>query len=108
MSRGPIACGALYEAVIDRAGGGCECDDREGWGCARAHRFTGHWCSARYGADEPLIVAARDPQLPLHRITNLPPGELVALCRACYTRRTNSAKKAAAEDEQQLDLFAGA
>jgi hypothetical protein len=48
---------------------------------------------ARPGA--PLVVAPIDPVLPLHRATALGADGLMALCRACCTRRVNTARKAA-------------
>jgi hypothetical protein len=110
MSRPPMVCADLYEAVTSR-GIGCQCDNRQGWGCGRDHPYGGHTCCESAHDGRPLVVVARDPHLPLHKVTALPPDELVALCRGCATRRANAAKKAAAQPadadgREQLALFA--
>jgi hypothetical protein len=88
-------CADLYLAVVARSDGHCAChQERPGW-CGRKHPVYGVACQmpARPGA--PLVVAPIDPALPPHRATALGADGLMALCRACYVRRTSTARKAA-------------
>ncbi|WP_328923188.1 hypothetical protein [Streptomyces griseoaurantiacus] len=109
----PIVGAALYDAVTGRANGSCECaHDRPG-GCGRLdHPITGRWCHQGAGPAAPLHVAPVDPNTPDHVAVTLGPDELLALCRACYVRRRNTARKAREQllaeqlAEQQGALFA--
>ncbi|MFJ7069896.1 hypothetical protein [Streptomyces sp. NPDC101115] len=90
----PITPLPLYESVVARTGGRCECHRRPG-GCGREnHPVTGAWCRETHEPESPLHVVPATPGVPHHIAVTLGAGDLIALCRACHVRRDNTAKKA--------------
>ncbi|GAB2717171.1 hypothetical protein [Kitasatospora kifunensis] len=96
-----------YAAVTARTDGACGCgpDSPGGCGSRKAHARTASSCTYRPGAGrpEPLVVVPIDPDTPLAVAAGLGPDDLIALCRACYTTRTNAAAaRAAARHAERL------
>lgn len=94
MNETPAALiGTVYETVLGRSRGHCECDVAEPGNCGvndgptpRMHR-TGGRCYERGEQRVPLLVAPRDPELRGRDAVGLPAEQLMVLCRGCYTRR---------------------
>jgi hypothetical protein len=88
--------GTVYEAAVERSGGHCECDLREsghcGLGPAKFHS-TGQRCMERGEYRAPLVVAPRDAEVSDRDAIGLPLGDVLVLCRGCFTRRRNKTKK---------------
>lgn len=86
---------ALYDAVTGRKGGRCQCTHDRPGGCGRLdHPVTGRWCHQSAAHGVPLHVVPVDPDTPDHIAVTLGPDGLLALCRACYVRRSNTARRA--------------
>ncbi|TJZ41197.1 hypothetical protein FCH28_37560 [Streptomyces piniterrae] len=95
MDRPPIVTSALYETVVARSGGHCQCRFEKPGACGRNdHPLTGRSCYERAGHRKPLILAPLDPETLPHVAVTLGADDLIALCRGCFTRRTNTSKKA--------------
>ncbi|MFF9638756.1 hypothetical protein ACF1D2_29780 [Streptomyces bacillaris] len=103
-----VLTGTVYEAVVERSGGLCECDLQEpghcGLGPDRFH-FSGQRCRERESYRSPLVVAPRDPEVSDRDAVTLPAEAVMVLCRGCYTRRRNQARKAR-EARNQAALLA--
>lgn len=110
----PLVCASLYEAVVGRSGGVCQCHADEPGACGKdSHPVTGKQCREQGDAIRgPLLVAPIDPTTPDRVAVTLGADELLALCRACFVRRRNTARKAREAElaeqaaEQQGELFA--
>ncbi|OUD03024.1 hypothetical protein [Streptomyces swartbergensis] len=109
MDRPPIVASVLYKTVVDAAGGHCQCHFEQPGGCGRNdHPVTGRSCYERPEYKKPLIVAPLDPDTPTHVAVTLGAEDLIVLCRACFTRRTNNRKKAreqAAAEQLAADVL---
>lgn len=99
MSGLPIVVGDLYAEVVGRERGGCQCRYGEAGACGtREHKVTGERCVGRAEEHAPLLVVAKDPKTPFHIAAAAAPGDLLALCRGCYTRRATAQRKARADE----------
>ncbi|MGD6742978.1 hypothetical protein ACOKM3_14170 [Streptomyces sp. BH106] len=104
--RPPIADpNGAYAEVMRRAGWSCQCGGSIT--CGGRHAYGCCDTSAEYR--KPLIALPRDPDTPAHEAVTLGPDDLVALCRACATRRTKTHKqereKQRAEQAAESALF---
>lgn len=94
-----VLIGTVYETAVARSSGHCECDLREpgncGLGPEKFHTF-GQRCREEEAYQSPLLVAPRDPEIPVRAAIGLPLDEVMVLCRGCFTRRRNKADKARA------------
>ncbi|OKJ46851.1 PA domain-containing protein [Streptomyces sp. CB02115] len=98
-----VLIGSVYEAVVVRSRGHCECDLREpgncGLGPVKVHS-TGQRCLERETHRSPLVAAPRDPEVSDRDAITLAADEVIVLCRGCYVRRRNRAEQARVARDQ--------
>ncbi|MFD4178165.1 hypothetical protein [Streptomyces anulatus] len=98
-----VLTGTVYEAVVVRSKGHCECDLREpgncGLGPVKFHS-TGQRCYERETYRSPLVAAPRDPEVSDRDAITLAADEVIVLCRGCYVRRRNRTEQARAARTQ--------
>ncbi|WP_415961999.1 hypothetical protein [Streptomyces sp. 021-4] len=91
-----ILTGTVYEAVVARSDGLCECDLQQpgncGLGPVKFH-FSGQRCREHATHHAPLVATPRDPEVSDRDAVTLPAAEVIVLCRGCYTRRRNRTTK---------------
>ncbi|MGW9437977.1 hypothetical protein [Streptomyces sp. NPDC055607] len=104
---GPIAAGNVWQPVVDRAGGRCQCTGQCGRKHADKDRKPGR-CEHEQGqhisrVGEIKLIAATQEMDPRY-----PPasGALLAWCQPCYDgRRRIARREAKAAPPQELGLF---
>lgn len=106
---GPIVCRALWLAVIEAAGGQCECSSA----CGKNHR--GGRCQRIEGQGVHslgrihLSAVPKRLGMPFHMAASLPAADLKAVCPECFKGMAASNKKAAegraAAATEQASLF---
>lgn len=98
----PIVGAALWQQVVDRAGGRCQCVGECGGkhGPERCDRENGeHLGRVR------LRAVPADPALPFHRAASLPAEQLHAICPTCHNGVENRRRNAAAAQPPQPDAL---
>lgn len=77
----PIGAPAVWEPIMNRSGGQCECTGS----CGRSHSKSEFRCDRHHDrGGVRLVVAPHDLTLPLERAVGLPVGELRAWCPDCH------------------------
>jgi hypothetical protein len=79
MTAPPIVGGDLWAAVVERAGGRCECAGA----CGQAHKRGGGRCDREQGPGRPLH-AVPPADAGLVEAMRLGPDQLTALCDGCH------------------------
>ncbi|WP_331718160.1 hypothetical protein OG565_33975 (plasmid) [Streptomyces sp. NBC_00138] len=89
----PIGSPAVWDPIMNRSGGRCECTGS----CGRSHSRTEFRCDRHHdrGAVR-LVVAPLDLALPLEQAVRLPVAELRAWCPDCHRLARRRHREAAA------------
>ncbi|MBD2829939.1 hypothetical protein ID875_21495 [Streptomyces globisporus] len=100
-----VLTGTVYEEVVRRSEGRCECDLDQPGNCGTARHSAGSRCYEGGTHCSPLVAAPRDPEVSDRDAITLPAEAVIVLCRVCYVRRRNHTAKAR-EARNQAALLA--